>query len=143
GIAVSSARYKRDIADMGERTSGLLKLRPVTFRYKNDQSGALQYGLVAEEEAKVYPELVVYGGDCMVRTVRYSMLIAVLLNALQQRTVENHRQADQLTKLPAQVQADHRRIVQLQASNERRQAAFEQRLSVIEHRVQTSTPVNF
>jgi hypothetical protein len=143
GIVVSSARYKRDIADMGERTSGLLKLRPVTFRYKNDQSGALQYGLVAEEVAKVYPELVVYGADGKVMTVRYSMLSAMLLNELQKRTAENQRQADQLTKLSAQVQADHRRIAQLQASNERHQAAFEQRLSVIEHRVQTSTPVNF
>jgi hypothetical protein len=39
GIVMSSARYKRDIADMGDKTSGLLRLRPVTFRYKNDQSG--------------------------------------------------------------------------------------------------------
>ena len=34
GIVMSSARYKRDIHDMDEASSGLLKLRPVTFRYK-------------------------------------------------------------------------------------------------------------
>ena len=34
GMVMSSARYKRDIRDMGSRSGGLLKLRPVTFRYK-------------------------------------------------------------------------------------------------------------
>ena len=43
--------------------SRLLKLRPVTFRYKNDPAGTLQYGLVAEEVARVYPELVSFGPD--------------------------------------------------------------------------------
>jgi hypothetical protein len=33
-----------------------LKLRPVTFRYKGDETGAQQYGLIAEEVEKVYPK---------------------------------------------------------------------------------------
>ncbi len=106
GIVMSSARYKRDIADMGDKTSGLLRLRPVTFRYNNDQSGTLQYGLVAEEVAKVYPELVVYRADGKVMTVRYSMLSAMLLNELQKQnselrnqTATNQRQAAQIQKL--------------------------------------------
>jgi hypothetical protein len=59
GVLPSSARYKRDIHDMGGASAGLMKLRPVSFRYKDDPSGTLQYGLVAEEVARVYPELVV------------------------------------------------------------------------------------
>src|ERR1700693_1712844 len=34
GTVSSSARFKDEIQDMGEATEGLLKLRPVTFRYK-------------------------------------------------------------------------------------------------------------
>jgi hypothetical protein len=34
---------------MGGASEGLMKLRPVSFRYKNDQQGTMQYGLVAEE----------------------------------------------------------------------------------------------
>src|SRR5262249_21161569 len=49
GIVASSARYKRDIAAMGERSQGLYSLRPVTFRYKQDRQGQRQYGLIAEE----------------------------------------------------------------------------------------------
>jgi hypothetical protein len=48
GIVKSSARYKRDIHAMGGKSSGLLKLRPVIFRYKGDGANTLQYGLVAE-----------------------------------------------------------------------------------------------
>ena len=79
GVVRSSARYKHDITDVGARSDGLMKLRPVTFRYNNDPAGTLQYGLVAEEVAKVYPELVVYGPDGKPMTVRYSMLSAILL----------------------------------------------------------------
>jgi hypothetical protein len=42
GIVVSAARYKRDVHDMGHASDGLMKLRPVTFRYKEDHNGELQ-----------------------------------------------------------------------------------------------------
>ena len=51
---------------MCDRSRGLLKLRPVTFLYKPEYDKGdrtLQYGLIAEEVAKVYPELVAYDSD--------------------------------------------------------------------------------
>jgi len=93
---MSSARFKRDIRDMGEASDRLMKLRPVTFRYKDDRSGSPQYGLVAEEVEPVYPELVTHGADGKVETVRYSMLTSMLLNELQKQTRENERQAGEL-----------------------------------------------
>ena len=51
---------------MGDTSNKLLQLRPVTFLYKpeyDDGSHALQYGLIAEEVAKVYPEMVGYDKD--------------------------------------------------------------------------------
>src|SRR5262245_24029829 len=63
GTVVSSARYKRDIEDMRERSAEVYKLRPVTFIYKEDEEKRLQYGLIAEEVATVYPELVTTGED--------------------------------------------------------------------------------
>jgi hypothetical protein len=68
--------------------------------------------LVAEEVERVYPELVTYGLDGKVETVRYSMLTSMLLNELQKQTRElqnqtreNQGQAEQLSKLSAQVAA--------------------------------------
>jgi hypothetical protein len=60
-----------------------MNLRPVTFRYKNDPDGIRLYGLVAEEGARVYPELVAKGPDGKLETVNYLTLTSMLLNALQ------------------------------------------------------------
>jgi len=84
GIKNSSARYKRDIETMASRSEGLLKLRPVTFSYKDDASAApRRYGLIAEEVATVYPELVTRTASGEVQTVKYQELIPMLLNELQ------------------------------------------------------------
>ena len=103
---MSSARYKHDIRDMGAKSAGLLKLRPVTFLYNNDQTGTLQYGVVAEEVARVYPELVSGGADGKVKTVRYLELIPMLLNELQEQAKEmreerreNEQQTEQIQQL--------------------------------------------
>jgi hypothetical protein len=39
GVLASSARYKRDIDEIDERSRGLFRLRPVTFRYKQGPAG--------------------------------------------------------------------------------------------------------
>jgi hypothetical protein len=86
GTVSSSRRYKEDIHDMGDASHGLLRLRPVTFHYKKpyaDGSKPIQYGLIAEEVAEVYPDLVVRGKDGQVETVQYYKLDAMLLNELQ------------------------------------------------------------
>jgi hypothetical protein len=96
GVAFSSARYKRDIREMGNASAGLMKLRPVSFRYKSDPSGTLQYGLVAVEVARVYPELVVHGTDGKLQSVRYLEFTALLLNELQKHSNQLQKQTTQL-----------------------------------------------
>ena len=98
GVMTSSVRYKHDIHDINESSHKLLKLRPVSFRYKNDPTNALQYRLVAEEVEKVYPELVSYGPDGQAQGVRYLELIPILLNELRKQSV----QESTLTKRIAQ-----------------------------------------
>jgi hypothetical protein len=87
GTITSSARFKEDIQDIGDSSSALMKLRPVRFHYKHDvdPSGLEQYGLVAEEVAKVYPDLVVYDDNGQPETVRYHFVNALLLNEVQRQ----------------------------------------------------------
>jgi hypothetical protein len=68
----------------------------VTFVYKADGAGALQYGLIAEEVEKVYPELVVHDADGKVETVAYHMLPAMILNEVQKQARANQQLARQL-----------------------------------------------
>jgi hypothetical protein len=86
GTVSSSRRFKEEIRDMGELTERLLVLRPVVFRYKPEvQSGErpLEYGLIAEEVAEVFPELVVFDEEGKPFTVKYHLLSSMLLNELQ------------------------------------------------------------
>jgi len=105
GVAASSVRFKRDVHDMGAASERLMKLRPVTFRYKEDPNGTVQYGLVAEEVAQVYPELVAYGDDGRPMSVAYHLLPAMLLNELQKQVRENRRKDAQIAVLQKQVEA--------------------------------------
>ena len=91
GTTTSSKRFKDDIRPMAEASDGLMQLKPVTFYYKpgvDDGSHVLQYGLVAEDVAKVYPGLVQYDDAGQPLAVRYQFVNAMLLNEVQ----EQHRQ---------------------------------------------------
>jgi hypothetical protein len=95
GTVLSSGRFKEQITAMGDSSSKLLQLRPVNFFYKpeyDDGSHLLQYGLIAEEVAKVYPELVAYDKDGRIQTVQYQKLTPMLLNELQKLHIEAEEQ---------------------------------------------------
>lgn len=102
GTVSSSRRYKEDIAEMGELSARLFKLRPVTFRYTQpaaDGMKPLDFGLIAEEVADVFPELAVRGIDGQIETVAYHKLPALLLNELQRQQATIDRQATAITAL--------------------------------------------
>jgi hypothetical protein len=89
GVAsVSSERFKTDIAEMGASTGKLGQLRPVTFKLKTDAKGTVRYGLIAEEVAKVYPELVIRDENGRIDGVHYDELAPMLLNEVQQQAAK-------------------------------------------------------
>jgi hypothetical protein len=96
GIKPSSVRYKEAVKPMDTASEVILALRPVTFRYKKelDPKGAPQFGLVAEEVAKVNPDLVVLDEQGKPFTVRYEEVNAMLLNEF----LKEHRKVEELTK---------------------------------------------
>ena len=99
GTISSSRRFKKDIHDMGGASRGLLRLRPVTFRYKAKSSESVQYGLIAEEVAEVYPELVQYSPSGEAQTVLYHLLDAMLLNEVQRQEKEISALKERLARL--------------------------------------------
>jgi trimeric autotransporter adhesin len=67
---------------MENASESILTLKPVTFRYKKeiDAKGTPQFGLVAEEVAKVNPDLVLHDARGELSTVRYEAVNAMLPN---------------------------------------------------------------
>jgi hypothetical protein len=99
GVVSSSERFKTAIAPMGSNTEKLHQLRPVTFHYKADAQGMARYGLIAEEVAKVYPELVVRDEKGRIDGVRYDELAPMLLNELQKEHATIAAQAAEIRDL--------------------------------------------
>jgi trimeric autotransporter adhesin len=89
----SSERYKTGITSMKADTEKLQQLRPVMFHLKTEPDGSVQYGLIAEEVNKVYPELVVRDEAGHIQGVRYEELTPMLLSEVQQQHVELQQQA--------------------------------------------------
>jgi hypothetical protein len=93
---------------MGEASSGLLRLRPVTFRYQKpfaDGSKPIEYGLIAEEVAEVYPDLVSRSAEGQIETVKYQLLDSMLLNELQKEHQQVQQQFEEIRLLKIRLAA--------------------------------------
>jgi hypothetical protein len=106
GTVVSSERFKKDIVMMDKASEAILSLRPVTFHYKMDTIGTPQFGLIAEEVAKVNPALVVPDKEGKPFTVRYEAVNAMLLNEF----LKEHRKVEQLEKQVAALTAGFQKV---------------------------------
>jgi hypothetical protein len=105
GTIVSSRRFKQDIEDIGDRSSGLMRLRPVAFHYKKFPNDPLEYGLIAEEVAEVYPDLVLRDKDGQIETVQYHKVNALLLNEVQTQNRDLKEQSETIHSLEVRLAA--------------------------------------
>jgi hypothetical protein len=84
GVASSSEKFKENIQNLSGNNDKIMQLRPVSFTYKQDESQHQQYGLIAEEVAEIYPELICYASDGSSFSVHYDKLPVILLQEIQQ-----------------------------------------------------------
>ena len=83
----------------------ILSLRPVTFHYKSDVKETPQFGLIAEEVAKVNPALVLPDKEGKPYTVRYEAVNAMLLNEFLKEHRKNEEQEATIASLQKQIEA--------------------------------------
>ncbi|MEO7723361.1 MAG: tail fiber domain-containing protein, partial [Chthoniobacterales bacterium] len=93
GVRASSARFKEAITPMDKASEAIFSLQPVMFRYKKalDPQALPQFGLVAEQVAKVNPDLVARDNQGKPYTVRYEEVNAMLLNEF----LKEHRKVEE------------------------------------------------
>jgi hypothetical protein len=102
GRNASSQRYKEDIKAMDKASEAIYQLKPVTYRYKKaiDPNQNLDYGLVAEDVAKIDPKLAIRDGNGQIESVRYMAIYNMMLNEL----IKEHRKVEELQATVAQQQ---------------------------------------
>jgi len=102
GHLSSSRRYKEDIKPMNKSSEVVYQLKPVTYRYKKDidRTQSPAFGLIAEEVAKVNPNLVARNSQGQPESVHYEMVNAMLLNEF----LKEHKKVEELQATVAQQQ---------------------------------------
>ena len=79
---------------MNNSSEPILGLKPIVFHYKTDKQNTQQFGLIAEEVAKVDPNLVVRDEKGEISTVRYEAVNAMLLNEV----LKEHQKVEAQTR---------------------------------------------
>ena len=106
---------------MEKASEAILSFRPVTFHYKSDAKETPQFGLIAEEVAKVNPALVLPDKEGKPYTVRYDAVNAMLLNEfLKEHSTVQEQEA---------VIAELRREMEVLVATVKEQAAQIQKVS--------------
>ena len=80
----SALRYKKYVKDLNSETDNIYQLRPVHFRWRDDNRK--DYGLIAEEVEKIYPDLVTKGDNGDALGISYTKLTALLVKTIQELT---------------------------------------------------------
>ncbi len=98
---------------MDKASEVILALKPVTFHYRKalDPKGLPQFGLVAEEVAKVDPALVVSDARGNPFTVRYDEVNAMLLNEFLKEHRKVEGQQKEIDALKAELK-DQKALIQ-------------------------------
>jgi len=131
GTMNSSRRFKKEIKPMNNASDSILGLQPMTFHYKSDKTDTPQFGLIAEEVAKVNPDLVVRDENGEIYTVRYDAVNAMLLNEF----LKEHHKVEKLEAMVGSLAA----IVKEQAA-QLQQVSAEIRINKPAAKVVSSNP---
>ena len=117
GTINSSERFKEAISPMARNSETILDLEPVSFRYKPefDPAGVAQFGLIAEQVAKVDLDLVARDAQGQIYTVRYEAVNAMLLNEFLKEHRKVEAEAATIEQLRADLQAQQKALGDLAA----------------------------
>ena len=133
GTGVSSARFKKDIDPMGKTSEAIFSLKPVTFHYKGDETNIPQFGLIAEEVAKVNPALILVDKEGKPYSVRYEQVNAMLLNEF----LKEHRKVEKLQDDFQNTVAQQQKEIRALTTQLKEQGAQIQKVSA---QIQTNKP---
>jgi len=87
---------------MAEASEVIMAFKPVMFHYKGDPKNTPQYGLIAEDVAKVNPHLVARDRNGEIMSVHYDQVWNMLLNEF----LKEHRKVQEQEAKIAQIETD-------------------------------------
>ena len=96
----SSRKVKKNIEDMtSEEARKLLELEPVSFDYKNEEQGTDRRGFIAEDVAKVLPNVVTPETENAPASLDYIQLVPYLVKMVQEQQKDIEELKKKIEKL--------------------------------------------
>jgi hypothetical protein len=115
GASASSLRFKSEVETIAGAQTLVEQLRGVRFHWTDD--GRPDIGLIAEEVATVFPELVTYEADGItIRGLRYAPLVGVLIEATKAQQSALDTAKETITAQQREVDALKDRLARLEAA---------------------------
>jgi len=98
--ALSDIRYKKDVHSLAHSLAKILAIRGVTYKWIDEDKygNQTQIGVIAQEIEKIVPEVVTTGGDG-VKRVKYTDLIPLVIEAMQEQNMALERLMADTTQL--------------------------------------------
>lgn len=133
----SDARLKKDVSNINNPLEKILAMRGVTYNWRRDEfpdmkfDEGLQYGLIAQELEEVIPELVLTDAEGW-KSIEYSHLVPVLIEALKQQNKQIEELTSKLTETKADQVLDKEMLLKLMSRLNALEAAVETKTSVTE-----------
>lgn len=82
-LIISSLRFKEELQPIENTIEKVNKLRGVSFKWKSNEDSPREIGVIAEEVAEVFPELVFLDEKGKPLGVHYDKFVAVLIEAVK------------------------------------------------------------
>lgn len=117
GLSETSSRsLKHDIAPIESALDRLGALQGVTFTWNDDHGGGRDIGLIAEDVAQIFPELVTWEeGGSVASGLKYNHLVAVLVEAMKEQQVQVDAQSAAMEQLRRRMEEQRQELEALRA----------------------------
>src|SRR5262249_8330092 len=110
----SDARLKQGISNLGYGLPEVMRLRPVTWIWKQKPEQGTQLGLIAQDVEKIVPELVSTGKDeAQTKGINYIGLVPVTIKAIQEQQAQIEDQQKRIAEQHEEIESQRRQIDEL------------------------------
>lgn len=118
-LLVSSKRFKRDIESLILDWDTFNRIRPVTYRMKNEKDGPKLEGIIAEELNEVYPGTVILDKAGLPLSIDYGRLVSPTIKAVQELKLDADERDAKIKELEAQIVRLEDRLFRIEAALEK------------------------
>lgn len=107
----SDVRFKKNIEHIGDALGMVLNLEGVTYNWRTDEfpekkfSTGREYGVIAQQIEKYIPEVVNTDATTGYKSVQYSHLVPLLIEAIKEQNELLSKQDSEISKLKASVES--------------------------------------